>query len=283
MRFTITLTAATDDRPTSGISIAVIERDDDTLTIDDLGLRIAESKRLLAALQLAVVQTQALDWCRRQRACPCCGSARQIKDHRSIMVRTPFGKIAVPSTRFRRCTCKPTAGIAAPIVAALPERVTPDLLELEARWASLASYGITAERLADVLPIGDAINATTIRQLHPMRRGAYGQIAEPLPGRLDNGEGIGFARRHSDRHHGHIHAARIAIRSRRSRHRRHTSDGGGRSGHRADCPSLDNVAKAERSTAFRSPLYAPPVKRACPATWLSFADIVTASAPLDMP
>lgn len=115
MRFTITLTAATDDRPTSGISIAVIERDDDTLTIDDLGLRIAESKRLLAALQLAVVQTQALDWCRRQRACPCCGSARQIKDHRSIMVRTPFGKIAVPSTRFRRCTCKPTAGIAAPI------------------------------------------------------------------------------------------------------------------------------------------------------------------------
>ena len=49
-------------------------------------------------------------------------------------------------------------------MAALPERVTPDLLELEARWASLASYGITAERLADVLPIGDAINATTIRQ-----------------------------------------------------------------------------------------------------------------------
>src|SRR3546814_4086876 len=92
------------------------------------------------------------------RACPCCGSARQIKDHRSIMVRRPFGKIAVLSTRFRRCTCKPTAGIAAPIVAALPERVTPDLLELEARWASLASYGITAERLADVLPIGDAIN-----------------------------------------------------------------------------------------------------------------------------
>src|SRR3546814_11076263 len=80
------------------------------------------------------------------------------------MVRTPFGKIAVPSTRFRRCTCKPTAGIAAPIVAALPERVTPDLLELEARWASLASYGITAERLADVLPLGDAINAKKIRQ-----------------------------------------------------------------------------------------------------------------------
>src|SRR3546814_12974106 len=104
MRFTITLTAATDDRPTSVISIAVIERDDDTLSIDDLGLRIAESKRLLAALQLAVVQTQALDWCRRQRACPCCGSARQIKDHRSIMVRSEerrVGKECVSTCRSR--------------------------------------------------------------------------------------------------------------------------------------------------------------------------------------
>src|SRR3546814_19839193 len=119
MRITITLTTATDDKPTSGISIAVIERDDDTLTIDDLGLRIAESKRLLAALQLAVVQTQALDWCRRQRACPCCGSARQIKDHRSIMVRTPSGKIAVPSSRFRRCTCNPPAGTTEPCLAAV--------------------------------------------------------------------------------------------------------------------------------------------------------------------
>src|SRR3546814_1224457 len=35
MRFTITLTAATDDRPTSGISIAVIDRDDDTLRSDE--------------------------------------------------------------------------------------------------------------------------------------------------------------------------------------------------------------------------------------------------------
>ena len=172
MRFTITLATETDDGPIRDMPIAVIERADDTLTIDDLGLRIEESKSLLAALQLAVVQTQALDWCRRQRACPCCGSARLLKDHRSIMVRTPFGKIAVLSPRFMRCGCEPLSGIASPIVAALPERVTPDLLELEARWASLASYGITADRLADVLPIGDAINATTIRHdaLHVAER-----------------------------------------------------------------------------------------------------------------
>lgn len=163
MRFTITLAAETDDGSICDIPITIIERAGDDLTIDDLGLRIEESKSLLAALQLAVVRTQAADWSRRHRACPCCGLARLLKDHRSIMVRTPFGKITVPSPRFRRCECEASPGIASPIVAALPERVTPDLLELEARWASLASYGITADRIADVLPIGDAINAATIR------------------------------------------------------------------------------------------------------------------------
>lgn len=123
MRFTITLTTETDDGLTSDIPITVIERADDDLTINDLGLRIEESKSLLAALQLAITRTQALDWCRHRRACPCCGSAKLIKDHRSITVRTPFGKIAVPSPRFIRCECDPLSGTTSPIVAALPERV----------------------------------------------------------------------------------------------------------------------------------------------------------------
>lgn len=163
MRFTITLAAITDDGSIRDIPVTTIERADDTFIIDDLGLRIEDSKKLLVTLQRAVIETQALEWCRRQRGCPCCGSARRIKDRRSITVRTPFGKVAVPSLRFSRCGCEPLTGIASPIVSALPERVTPDLLELEARWASLASYGITADRLADVLPVGDTINAATIR------------------------------------------------------------------------------------------------------------------------
>ena len=54
-------------------------------------------------------------------------------------------------------------GVVAPVVAALRERVTPDLLALEARWASLTAYGVTAALLADVLPIDKAVNASTIR------------------------------------------------------------------------------------------------------------------------
>lgn len=199
MRFAIRLAAETGNGPLTDTTIAVIERPDGALSIDDLGLRIEETKVILAALQVAVIDVQALDLAARERACPCCGMARRLKDRRTIRVRTPFGKIAVPSPRYQRCACEPVTGIAAPIVTALPERVTPDLLELEARWAALMAYGVTAERLSDVLPIGDAVNAATIRndalrvaerlesELGPEQRGFIeGCPAEweemPLPG-----------------------------------------------------------------------------------------------------
>lgn len=78
-------------------------------------------------------------------------------------MRTCFGKLALPSPRYRRCRCQAMPGFVAPVVAALPERITPDLLALEARWASLAAYGVTAALLADVLPIDETVNASTIR------------------------------------------------------------------------------------------------------------------------
>ena len=143
--------------------IARIDRPDNRLAIDDLGLTLADAKAMLAALQAAITDAQALAHVCRERPCPCCGRARRLKDRRSITVRTCFGKLALPSPRFARCSCEGVPGVAAPLVAALPERVTPDLLALEARWASLAAYGVTAALVADVLPIGVSVNAATIR------------------------------------------------------------------------------------------------------------------------
>jgi hypothetical protein len=50
----------------------------------------------------------------------------------------------------------------------LPEHVAPERLHLETRWASLVPYSAAADLLADVLPIGSGVNATTIRQ-HVLR------------------------------------------------------------------------------------------------------------------
>lgn len=163
MRFTVQLVADIGDRSSNPSTVATIVRPDDSFSIDDLGLTLAESKAVLASLQASITKAQADAVAVRERACPCCCQPRRLKDHRTIAVRTLFGKLALPSPRFDRCRCEGAPGVAAPIVAALPERVTPDLLALEARWASLAAYGVTAALLADVLPIGDTINASTIR------------------------------------------------------------------------------------------------------------------------
>ena len=45
----------------------------------------------------------------------------------------------------------------------MPERTTPELLYLETKWASLASYGITVKLLQNVLPFDEPLEAVTIR------------------------------------------------------------------------------------------------------------------------
>jgi hypothetical protein len=44
-----------------------------------------------------------------------------------------------------------------PLAVLLPDPITPELLSLETKWAALASYGVTAPLLQEVLPINDAL------------------------------------------------------------------------------------------------------------------------------
>ncbi|MGX5845360.1 hypothetical protein ACWGTI_32625, partial [Mesorhizobium sp. ArgA1] len=139
MRFAIQLMIDGGDAAGETQEIISFDRTDGALLIDELGLTLEEAKKALAALQIAITDAQVTDHSRPQRPCPCCLRPRQLKDKRTITVRTCFGKLALPSPRYRCCRCHEVPGVVAPVVAALPERVTPDLLALEARWASLAA------------------------------------------------------------------------------------------------------------------------------------------------
>ncbi|WP_095205284.1 hypothetical protein [Mesorhizobium carmichaelinearum] len=163
MRFAIQLMIDGGDAVVETQEIISFDRSDGALSINELGLTLEEAKRTLATLQEAHHGSTGPRPGRRQRTCPCCRRPRQLKDKRTITVRTCFGKLALPSPRYRCCQCQAVLGTVAPAVATLPERVTPDLLALEARWASLAAYSVTAALLADVLPIDKAVNASTIR------------------------------------------------------------------------------------------------------------------------
>ena len=144
--------------------VACIQRGD--LTPETLGLTLAEAKDLLANVQANMVKEQTTEYVEQQRRCPLCGKVRGEKDHHDIVFRSLFGKMKIPSPRLYTCSCQPQEKKSfSPLAECLPERIAPELLYLQTKWASLMSYGLTVEHLEEVLPI-QANVATVFRKMH---------------------------------------------------------------------------------------------------------------------
>jgi len=80
------------------------------------------------------------------------------------VVRSLFGAMRLSSPRWWHCPCSGhQARTFSPLAAVLPERSTPELVYLEAKFAGLASYGLSAKLLAEVLPLGRPLHATAVR------------------------------------------------------------------------------------------------------------------------
>src|SRR4051812_6515743 len=142
--------------------LLLLDKSDDRL--EALGLSLAEAKTLLAGIQQRLVTAQAASFAARHRGCPLCGRPRRSKGPSPILFRTAFGVVPLSSPRFHRCRCQPTEPkTVSPLTELLTEHTAPELLYLETRWASLVSYGLTAELLQEVLPIGRGANASTLR------------------------------------------------------------------------------------------------------------------------
>jgi hypothetical protein len=156
----------TDDAGASGAAeeIAVFEKA--TERPEDLGLLIAEGKALLAAVQHKMVLAQVAAWSARHRDCDNCGQRRRIKGSYPLTYHTLFGDIELSSQRLHACPCRGTAGpsTVSPLCDLLHEKVSPERLYLEARWASLVPYAAAAELMSEVLPIVTGANAMTICQ-----------------------------------------------------------------------------------------------------------------------
>jgi hypothetical protein len=136
-----------------------------TVRPETLGLTLAEAKGVLQGVQQLVAAQQASDCLRQHRGCPACGAPRARKDQKAIVVRSLFGTLRLPSPRLYACPCRPGARRStSPLAAALPERTTPELRYLEAKFAGLASYGLSAALLAEVFPLGRPLHATAVRR-----------------------------------------------------------------------------------------------------------------------
>ncbi len=68
---------------------------DDLGDIANLGLTLAEAKRLLAGVQREIVAAQARDHAIQRPDCPRCDGACRVKDYRDHRMATLFGQVTV--------------------------------------------------------------------------------------------------------------------------------------------------------------------------------------------
>lgn len=153
-----------DGQAGSPIVVGTVQRRDGNLA--DLGLSLAEGRSLLGQMQTALVWEQAARWLAQHVNCRRCGQALAHKDTQAIVVRTVFGKIAVPSPRLRACQC--AAGgrrhTFSPLCRALACRTTRELECLQAKWAAYLPYRQANSLLKEVLPLEEAISFGATRR-----------------------------------------------------------------------------------------------------------------------
>jgi hypothetical protein len=141
------------DRPTNVISPEAI------------GLTLAESKSIFAAMQTQLVQTQTDGYCDHRRNCSHCGSRRAIKDWRTRQLTTLFGDVQVEAPRFNACRCGVAPGrIVSPLAEIMPDRCTPEYERILSKMGSLAAYGRAVALMAEFLPLGHTPAIETARR-----------------------------------------------------------------------------------------------------------------------
>jgi hypothetical protein len=141
--------------------IMTIDRPDDLTDIANLGLTLAEAKRLLAGLQQEFVATQARSHAVRRPDCRSCGGVCRVKDYRTRAVATLFGQVMVRLPRFRCARCgKIEPGIGWPSRC----QSTPELDQLQAHLSALMAYRPAADMLGQMFPVDAGKDAETLRR-----------------------------------------------------------------------------------------------------------------------
>src|SRR3954462_12835200 len=143
--------------------VARIERDEQA-GLAELGLQLAEAKQLTAALQAQIVPAQVAVMGERRRGCGACGRGLASKGHYRATFRSLFGDVPVRVRRLLVCPCQGPGE--AKSFAALDlgqDAVAPELAYVTARYAALVPFGKVATLLSELLPMGGAQNAGTVR------------------------------------------------------------------------------------------------------------------------
>ena len=153
MKFTIQLLIEDTDRLPLLIPLDTIDRPCETL--EDVGLRLQESKAVLGRLQEEIVRNQLARHLETNRSCHTCERPRAVKGYHPLRFRTAFGDIELRSPRWHGCACegKPAKATFSPLYAILTSHTAPELDFLESKWAAHLSFA-AAEHVNDFETLG---------------------------------------------------------------------------------------------------------------------------------
>jgi hypothetical protein len=153
---------AEDGREEQVHEVAIVEKPHQQ--IEHLGFTLAEAKAVLKTLQQHLVEPQATAFVAAHAQCDHCGKSLGIKAYHTRTFRTLFGTVTLTSPRLYHCRCQRRKTTTfRPLNVLLTDSVAPELLFMETKWASLVSYGLTAQALKDFLPVDATLNATTVQ------------------------------------------------------------------------------------------------------------------------
>jgi hypothetical protein len=167
MRIMVQITIQSDEAE-SEVAQEVVRLERGPLQPETLGFSLTEARSILAGLEQILVEQQSAEFIAQARRYPRCGRERACKGHQQIVFRTPFGKLKVDSPQLSSCPCQSPGPTSVSLLAErLPERTSPELTYLETKFAALVSYGLSRKLLNGVLPIGQCLSVTAIRnQVH---------------------------------------------------------------------------------------------------------------------
>ncbi|HSX81900.1 MAG TPA: ISKra4 family transposase [Candidatus Saccharimonadia bacterium] len=163
MKLKVQLVVCADDGGEEQVQeVATFEKD--CQRIEHLGLTLSEAKQLLKTLQYHILEQQTTAFVAAHAQCDHCGDPLRVKGQHTRTFRTLFGTVALTSPRLYHCRCQRRKTTTfRPLNLLLTEPTAPELLFMETKWASLMSYGLTAQALKDFLPVDATLNATTIQ------------------------------------------------------------------------------------------------------------------------
>ncbi|WP_156901811.1 hypothetical protein [Azohydromonas australica] len=148
--------------------IGVLEYDAEALPASGLGLFIGEAHQLLRQLQTVVLREQVAQFLECTSRCRQCGSRLGVKDTKTIVYRTVYGKGHLDSPRLYsacgRCGTHITpARSFSPLADVLPERTHPQWLWLQSRYAAVMSYRQAQTFLRDAFPAGRSLPISSMK------------------------------------------------------------------------------------------------------------------------